>query len=162
MNSNSCKSLQFGIIVKVMHPGLKFVKVSQFPDMGVRVRVFFRNPHLRCSYISLTLYCMNYFAIPAEITCYQLITLCNRGSNSHKILTIKPKSTFYISKYWKFHIYGNFPNKEGGITQKNQKFHFQIMEKISQILLLKTFAFALLCALQSSFRAFACRTHFCA
>ena len=44
VSSSSCKSLLFGIIVKVMHPGSKLVRVSKFLDMGVRVRGFFRDP----------------------------------------------------------------------------------------------------------------------
>ena len=35
---------------------------------------------------NLTLYCMNYFAILAEITCYQLVALCNRGLMSWPML----------------------------------------------------------------------------
>ena len=44
VSSNSCKSLLFGIIVKVMHPGSKLVQVSKFLDMGVRVRAFSPDP----------------------------------------------------------------------------------------------------------------------
>ena len=44
VSSNSCKSLYFGIIVKVMHPGSKLVRVSKFSDMGVRVRGFSPDP----------------------------------------------------------------------------------------------------------------------
>ena len=46
VSSSSCESLYFGIIVKVMQPGSKLVRVSQFSDMGVRVRRFFRDPPL--------------------------------------------------------------------------------------------------------------------
>ena len=44
VSSSSCKSLYFGIIVKVMHPGSKLVRVSKFLDMGVRVRGVFPRP----------------------------------------------------------------------------------------------------------------------
>ena len=49
----------------------------------------------KISIFFITLYCMNYFAIFAEITCYQLATICNRGLTVDYLCGIK----YYVLLY---------------------------------------------------------------
>ena len=53
---------------------------------------------------TLTLYCMNYFAILAEITCYQLVTLCNRGL-MHNILAMNTQLSNILLKLLKLWVW---------------------------------------------------------
>ena len=53
------------------------------------------------NFVSLTFHCVIFFAISAEITCYQLVTLCNRVLRYVSIQTIGYAGYLYNMSLWK-------------------------------------------------------------